>query len=45
MTTMSKMNKTVGKFKLWAILSALVIAAGIVILAVFGFNPIPRFPM
>lgn len=39
MTTMSKMNKTVGKFKLWAILSALVIAAGIVILAVFGFNP------
>lgn len=39
MTTMIKMNKTVGKFKLWAILSALVIVAGIVILAVFGFNP------
>lgn len=38
---MSKLIKTVGKFKLWAILGALVIVAGILVGAVFGFNADP----
>lgn len=38
MTTMSKLSKTIGKFKLWGILAAVVIVAGIVIAAIFGFN-------
>ena len=41
MTTMSKLMKTVGKFKLWTILGVLVIAAGILIGAVFGFHADP----
>lgn len=35
---MSKLQKTVGKFKLWAFLGAVVVIAGIVICAIFGFN-------
>ena len=35
---MSKLSKTIGKFKLWGILAAVVIVAGIVIAAIFGFN-------
>lgn len=38
---MSKLMKTVGKFKLWTILGVLVIAAGILIGAVFGFHADP----
>ena len=41
MTTMRKLMKTVGKFKLWTILGVLVIAAGILIGAVFGFHADP----
>lgn len=35
---MSKMIKTMGKLKLWAILGAVVMIAGIVIAAIFGMN-------
>lgn len=35
---MSKMMKTIGKLKLWTLLGVVLIVAGIVIAAVFGFN-------
>lgn len=35
---MSKLAKTVGKLKLWTIIGAIVIAAGILMVAIFGFN-------
>ena len=42
---MSKLMKTVGKFKLWTILGVLVIAAGILIGAVSDSMPTPLSPM
>ena len=35
---MSKLTKTVGKWKLWTVVSAIIVAAGIIVAAIFGFN-------
>ena len=33
--------KTIGKWKIWAIVAAVIITAGVIVSAIFGFNPSP----
>ena len=39
---MSKLTKTVGKWKLWTVVSAIIVAAGIIVAAIFGLYRVGR---